>query len=497
MPSFCCKMFPAKPPSSFTIIRLFLLLILFIFIFNFYSRAILEDEQNLNLRLSSQHSVAQQLPLPSEKLWEAPFSAGLHPCVNPTSTYQAFQEGDHYITVRSNGGLNQMRTGIADMVAVSRMMNATLIIPELDKRSFWQDKSIFSDIFDEDHFIDSLKQDVRVLKKLPPELLSIPRARKHFTSWAGLGYYEEMTKLWADYQVIHVAKSDSRLANNDLPLDIQRLRCRALYHALRFSPSIESFGKKLVERLRAHGGRYISLHLRYEKDMLAFSGCTYGLSAAESEQLRLLRENTNHWKVKKINSTEQRISGLCPLTPKEVGIFLQALGYPQSTVVYIAAGEIYGGKAHLSELTSRFPNVVFKETIATEEELRIYSNHASQTAALDYMISLESDVFIPTHSGNMARALEGHRRFVGHRKTVSPDRKGLVDIFDKLESGQLKEGLTLQQLVEHLHEKRQGAPRKREGAPDGIKGRARYKAEESFYQNPYPECICSSKHRYR
>ncbi|XP_024963083.1 O-fucosyltransferase 38 isoform X1 [Cynara cardunculus var. scolymus] len=500
-PSFCCKMFPAKPssPSSFTIIRLFVLLILFIFIFNFYSRAILEDEENLNLRLSSQDSVAQQLPqqLPSEKLWEAPFSAGLHSCVNPTSRYQAFQEGDHYITVRSNGGLNQMRTGIADMIAVSRMMNATLVIPELDRRSFWQDKSIFSDIFDEDHFIDSLKHDVRIIKKLPPELLSVPRARKHFTSWAGLGYYEEMTKLWADYQVIHVAKSDSRLANNDLPLDIQRLRCRALYHALIFSPSIETFGKKLVERLRSHGGRYISLHLRYEKDMLAFSGCTYGLSSAESEELRLLRENTNHWKVKKINSTEQRISGLCPLTPKEVGIFIQALGYPQSTVVYIAAGEIYGGKAHLSELTSRFPNVVFKEMIATEEELEIYSNHASQTAALDYIISLESDVFMPTHSGNMARALEGHRRFLGHRKTVSPDRKGLVDIFDKLESGQLKEGLTLQQLVKHLHEKRQGAPRKREGAPDGIKGRARYKAEESFYQNPYPECICSSKHRYR
>lgn len=254
--------------------------------------------------------------------------------------------------------------------------------------------------------------------------------------------------------------------------------------------------QKLVERLKSHNGRYISLHLRYEKDMLAFSGCTYGLSDAESKELRLLRENTNHWKVKKINSTEQRSSGLCPLTPKEVGVFLQALGYPRSTVVYIAAGEIYGGKTHLSELTSRFPNVLFKEMVATEEELRAYSNHASQMAALDYIISLESDVFIPTHSGNMARAVEGHRRFLGHRKTISPDRKGLVEIFDKLENGQLNEGIALQHLVERLHKKRQGAPRKREGSPDGIKGRARFRFEESFYQNPYPECICSSEHTH-
>ena len=36
-------------------------------------------------------------------------------------------------------------------------------------------------------------------------------------------------------QVVHVVKSDSRLANNDLPLDIQRLRCRALCYSKRTS----------------------------------------------------------------------------------------------------------------------------------------------------------------------------------------------------------------------------------------------------------------------
>ncbi|KAL0381348.1 UNVERIFIED_CONTAM: O-fucosyltransferase 38 [Sesamum angustifolium] len=396
------------------------------------------------------------------------------------------------MTVRCNGGLNQMRTGIADMVAVAHIMNATLVIPQLDKSSFWQDTSTFSDIFDEVHFIESLQHDVRIVKELPKELESLPRARKHFTSWAGLSYYEEMTELWKDYQVIHVAKSDARLANNYLPLDIQRLRCRALYHALRFSPSIESLGKKLMERLRSRAKRYIALHLRYEKEMLSFTGCTYGLSNAESEELRVMREKTSHWKIKNINSTEQRISGLCPLTPMEVGIFLQALGFPRSTLIYIAAGEIYGGERHLLELKSRFPNIVFKEMLATQEELRTFSNHASQTAALDYIISVESDVFIPSHSGNMARAVEGHRRFLGHRKTITPDRKGLVELFDKLEA-RLLEVSSFYSLVNQLHKNRFGAPRKRGAAPLGIKGRARSRLEESFYQNPYPECICKSE----
>lgn len=482
------KFLPRKPSPHSITLYIFILFTFSILIFIYFSKDILEDEQTPLLLEESQ---SEQLS--DEQIRRAHFSNDLHPCVKPTVKYKAAQGGDHYITVRSNGGLNQMRTGISDMVAIAHIMNATLVIPQLDKRSFWQDKSTFSDVFDELHFIRSLQGDVRIVKQLPKELEFLAHARKHFTSWSGMGYYEEMTQIWKDYQVVHVPKSDSRLANNDLPLDIQRLRCRALYHALRFSPPIENLGKKLVERLRSRAGSYIALHLRYEKDMLSFTGCTYGLTDAESEELRVMRENTNHWKIKKINSTEQRIGGFCPLTPKEVGIFLQALGYPSSTLIYVAAGEIYGGSTHLTDLSSRFPNVVFKESIATQEELKEFMNHASQTAALDYIISVESDVFIPSYSGNMARTVEGHRRFLGHRTTVTPDRKGLVDIFDKLESGQLKDSSSLSRLVMKLHKNRRGAPRKRGGAPPGIKGRARFRFEESFYQNPYPECICGSR----
>lgn len=61
--------------------------------------------------------------------------------------------------------------------------------------------STFSDIFDENHFITTLQGDVRIVKELPKELESAPRARKHFTSWSSMSYYLEMTELWKNHQV--------------------------------------------------------------------------------------------------------------------------------------------------------------------------------------------------------------------------------------------------------------------------------------------------------
>ncbi|KAG6768562.1 hypothetical protein POTOM_027484 [Populus tomentosa] len=112
-----------------------------------------------------------------EKLRAAPLSHGLHSRVKPPARHKGSRNKHIHISV---------------MVAVAHVINATLVIPQLDKRSFWRDTSAFSDIFDERHFITTLQDDVRIVKALPKELVSIPRARKHFTSWSGMGYYEEM-----------------------------------------------------------------------------------------------------------------------------------------------------------------------------------------------------------------------------------------------------------------------------------------------------------------
>ena len=75
------------------------------------------------------------------------------------------------------------------------------------------------------------------------------------------------------------------------------------------------------------------------------------------------REIIPYWKVKDIDPMQQRSKGYCPLTPKEVGIFLSALGYPSNTPIYIAAGDIYGGDSHMVDLESHFPILMSKVQI--------------------------------------------------------------------------------------------------------------------------------------
>lgn len=86
--------------------------------------------------------------------------------------------------------------------------------------------STFSDIFDVLHFINSLQGDLRIVMELPKELEPAPRARKHFTSWSGVGYYEEMTQLFKEYQVCLIfCGCISKLKQPDLGFEPRALFC--------------------------------------------------------------------------------------------------------------------------------------------------------------------------------------------------------------------------------------------------------------------------------
>ncbi|GLT70373.1 hypothetical protein SLA2020_424560 [Shorea laevis] len=390
-----------------------------------------------------------------------------------------------YMMVSCNGGLNQMRAAICDMVTIARYLNVTLIVPELDKTSFWADPSEFQDIFDVDHFITSLRDEVRILKELPPRLKQRVEMGMFYSmppiSWSDISYYHnQILPLIKKFKVVLLNRTDSRLANNGQPLEIQKLRCRVNFSALRFTSQIEELGKRVIKLLRQNGP-FIVLHLRYEMDMLAFSGCTQGCNNEEADELTRMRYAYPWWKEKIINSDLKRKDGLCPLTPEETALTLRALDIDPNYQIYIAAGEIYGGDRRMANLAKAYPKLVRKETLLEPSDLRFFQNHSSQMAALDYLVSLESDIFIPTYDGNMAKVVEGHRRFLGFKQTILLDRRFLVDLIDQYTSGSLSWN-EFSCAVKEAHANRKGQPVKRMVIPD------RPKEEDYFYANP-EECL--------
>nr|XP_010937209.1 rhamnogalacturonan I rhamnosyltransferase 1 isoform X2 [Elaeis guineensis] len=406
------------------------------------------------------------------------------PHAPPPQLPSRIYKSNGFLKVSCNGGLNQMRAAICDMVTVARFLNLTLVIPELDKKSFWADPSNFEDIFDVSHFIDSLRDQVHIVKRIPKKLgrnasnnsLVMPPV-----SWSNEKYYLlQILPLFNKFKLIHFNRTDARLANNGLPLELQKLRCRVNYHALRFTPQIEALGNKLVKILQGRG-HFVALHLRYEMDMLAFSGCTHGCSMEEAEELKRMRYAYPWWREKEIDSEAKRMQGLCPLTPEETALVLKALGFENNTQIYIASGEIYGGDRRLTALRAAFPKLVRKEMLLDPEDLRQFQNHSSQMAALDYMVSIASDVFIPTYDGNMGKVVEGHRRYLGFKKSILLDRRNLVKLVD-LHKNRMLSWDAFVSAVSQAHEGRFGQPTCRKVVID------KPKEEDYFYANPQ-ECL--------
>ncbi|KAI3828892.1 hypothetical protein L1987_03003 [Smallanthus sonchifolius] len=416
-------------------------------------------------------------------IWKSDFSKFYYGCSERSPYYapptrQLLSNG--YLLIAASGGLNQQRTGITDAVVVARILNATLVIPELDHHSYWKDNSDFANIFDVNWFISFLAKDVPIVKRVPdkfmrslekpPYTMRVPRkSEPQF-------YLDEVLPILEKRRVLQLTKFDYRLAN-DLDEELQRLRCRVNYHALRFTKPIQNLGKKIVMEMRKMAPRFIAIHLRFEPDMLAFSGCYYGGGDKERNELGEIRKR---WATLPETSPDgERKRGKCPLTPHEVGLMLRALGFENNTYLYVASGEIYGGEETLKPLRELFPNFYTKEMLASEE-LEPFLPYSSRLAAIDYIVCDESDVFVTNNNGNMAKILAGRRRYMGHKRTIRPNAKKLNALFLK------REKIPWESFAKKVKAAQQGFL----GEPDEVKtGRG------EFYEYP-STCICKKPFKF-
>ncbi|XP_073010195.1 protein PECTIC ARABINOGALACTAN SYNTHESIS-RELATED isoform X1 [Typha latifolia] len=381
-------------------------------------------------------------------LWENPYSAttSWKPCAerrqNGISDLPPENETSGYIFIHAEGGLNQQRIAICNAVAVAKIMNAVLILPVLKQDQIWKDQTKLEDIFDVDHFIDYLKDDVHIVRDIPSwftektELFtSIKRTVKNIPKYASAQFYiDNVLPRIKEKKIMSLKPFVDRLGYDNVPTEINRLRCRVNYHALKFLPEIEEMSDKLAARMRNRTGSlnpYMALHLRFEKGMVGLSFCDFVGTREEKAMMAAYRQkewprrykNGSHlWQL----ALQKRKEGRCPLEPGEVAVILRAMGYPKETQIYVASGQVYGGKNRMAPLRNMFPNLVTKEELASKEEIDHFRKHVTSLAALDFLVCLKSDVFVMTHGGNFAKLIIGARRYMGHRlKSIKPD-KGLM-----------------------------------------------------------------------
>ncbi|KAK9090167.1 hypothetical protein Sjap_023344 [Stephania japonica] len=392
------------------------------------------------------HSV--MVPLPAHGLdwniseeerefWRQPDGDGYRPCLVFSIGYRRAsakiaKEKRRFLVVVASGGLNQQRNQIADAVVIARILEASLVVPSLQVNLIWGDESEFSDLFDVEFFKKALRADVRVVSSLPSSHL-VPKQPVETQipigvspQWIRARFLQQLNR----GRVLKLKGLDSKLSKN-LPSDLQKLRCKVAFHALRFATPIRELGNRLARRIWIEGP-YIALHMRLEKDVWVRTGCQTGLGQEFDEIIARERESRPEFLTGRTNMSyvQRRLEGLCPLNAQEVARLLKALGAPRNARIYYAGGEPFGGTEALEPLKREFPNVITKEALAKGGELNPYANRPSALAAIDYIVSLSSDVFMPSHGGNMGRVMQGQRTYSGHRKFIMPNKRAMLPFFE-------------------------------------------------------------------
>ncbi|KAL3537335.1 hypothetical protein ACH5RR_000701 [Cinchona calisaya] len=417
--------------------------------------------------------------------WKQPDGLGYRPCLQFTNEYKRassviVKDRTKYLMVVVAGGMNQQRNQIVDAVVIARILGAALVVPILQVNVIWGDESEFSDIFDLEHFKKVLENDVRIVSSLPStHVMTRPLEEKrtplHATpEWIRSRYSRRIRR----EGVLLLRSLDSRLSK-DLPSDLQKLRCKVAFHALRFAPPILELGNKLTERMRSKGP-YLALHLRMEKDVWVRTGCLPGLSHEYDEIINNERKQRPELLTSRSNMTyhERKLAGLCPLNALEVARLLKALGAPKTARIFWAGGSPLGGKEALQPLTREFPHFYNKEDLALPGELEPFEKKASLMAAIDYIVSENSDVFMPSHGGNMGHAIQGHRAYAGHKKTITPNKR---QMFSHFMNSSLPE-TEFSKIILGLHRESLGQPELRSS-----------KAGRDVTKYPIPECMCNKR----
>ncbi|KAK6132247.1 hypothetical protein DH2020_034007 [Rehmannia glutinosa] len=441
----------------------------------------------------------------------------LQPYANPRSIPYLVpnEKNNGFIYAKIHGGFEKIRTSICDLVTVARLLNATLVIPEIQEST--QSKGIsskfksFSYLYDEEHFITALASDVIIMAD-------------------ACSYSNSFLNINAAILV-----SDHGGYN---------------------------------ETLRGSGQPYLAYHPGLKRDTLAYHGCAELFQDVHTELIQYRRAQMIKQGIIKeglsVDSYARKGNGSCPLMPEEVGLLLRAMGYPPRTRIYLAGSETFGGQRVLIPLRAMYANLVDRTSLCSKQELAniigpenqlpedffefpptksekqlkeewdkagprprplppppdrpIYRHekegwygwiaekdfepdpspnglrdqaHRLLWDALDYIVSVEADAFFPGFDNDgsgwpdFSSLVMGHRLYkMASSRTYRPDRKYLTELFNSTSDHLYHPPRNWTLAVrEHLN---------KSTAEDGVMREFQQLKPKSFLSHPLPECSCTT-----
>eukprot|EP00249_Psilotum_nudum_P006251 c19584_g1_i3 orf=115-1035(-) len=259
---------------------------------------------------------------------------------------------------------------------------------------------------------------LNVVKELPANLVSkqpvfIDCPKKNIP----FDYIDAILPSLLLHQVIILRPAASQRSDR-YPMFAKAARCQACYQAVRLAKHLEQEAEYILGKIPRP---FLALHLRFEPDMIAYSRCMYdSLSNGSLKLIKAARDGREPFSGDLAVAWRRR--GKCPLTPKETAFIFHALHIPLDMPIYLAAGdELLEREPFLSMYT----NIYTKNTLLDKEIMQKVQGNSK--AALDYYVSLNSDIYIASYFGNMDKMVAAMRALKGNWKTLVLNRRAFAE----------------------------------------------------------------------
>ncbi|KAL8189500.1 hypothetical protein R6Q57_029066 [Mikania cordata] len=309
-------------------------------------------------------------------------------CFNGSSLPKARGPSNRFVTFSLTDGPEYHISQVANAVSVAKHLGATLMLPNIigSKR----EKMGFKEIYDAERFISSMSDVVQVERRKQPDMST------HKLISVKVPYNANRDYIMTNVEPLFQATRNVRVVTYFPSLTTGKGKvnkvmnpysCWGAFEALHLKPQLQEVVNSIVRRLRSQepDGQFIAID--YKGEMLGTRSC-------ESNANKGMKNCYN---------------------PVEIAQFLQRIGYPQYSTIYVTQTKADRSLRLFKDL---YPKTFTKEDIMQGKGG--FVNSELKQEIIDFHLCSVSDVFVPAKSGLFYTNVVGNRIASGKTDVLVP-----------------------------------------------------------------------------